>query len=474
MKFKKTLAWIASISLLCSFKTEQKVKAIDPSSACMIVSTAIGIGANAVGFIYAIIKDGILIKHNYDEASKLKQEIEKYKGFKSRQEVTALIKDVVNGVSPIRIYGQDRAKRQCAAALSGCLGNIYGDFSEIRGNVVYMIGPSGVGKTTMAKALANAFLKHPEKTCLFIDSNSVNNEQPLGEQLFKTTTKSVNLKKDKNFKNLWGTLDIKDNEEGSYDIRVATRILQHIFNYCESVVIIDEYDKMKLACRPAEAPEDYEDRTADEIIKSISDRGEYDVGNNKVDCRKTLFFITSNESKEDLYSKFGYRGAKGGGVQRINVIEFDKLDFNCCKKIIDDMVKRVKKNLLNHNGDFKIDNVVFSPETLEHMANYIYNDTDKQARAKFDLEQNIYALFNFELDENVNKSFEVIYTPSETEGEIGNFNKRELKVQNTPVNTGIRNLGAIKDYAAATSIFKIKDYSKKQGLCSIRDYSKKN
>lgn len=473
MKFKKTLAWIASISLLCSFRSEQKVNAIDPLTTCMIVSTAVSTGISATGFVLAMVKDGMIIKHNYDEVQKLKQEIEKYKGLRSRPEATKFIIDVINGTSPIKIYGQDRAKRQCKAALSGCLENIYGNPSEVRGNVVYMIGPSGVGKTTMAKALANAFLKHSEKSCLFVDSNSINNEQTLGEQLFKTTTKSVNLKKDKNLKNLWGTLDIKENEEGSYDIRVAARILQHIFNYYDSVVIIDEYDKMKLACRPTDAPEDYEDRTADEIIKSISDRGEYDVENNKIDCRKTLFFITSNETKEQLYSNFGYRGATGGGVQRINVIEFDKLNLDCCKKIIDDLVKKVKQNLMNPKGDFKIDKVVFSDETLQNMADYIYNDADKQARAKFDLEQNIYALFNFELGENVNKSFEVIYTPSETEGEIGTFEKRELEAPSSSTDIAKQSFTDVKDYTKSPSVCEIKDYSKTSGFCGINDYSGK-
>lgn len=471
MKFKKTLAWIASISLLFSFGYEKKVKAIDPVSIFMIAPTIAGVGVSLTEFVIALIKDGVIIKNNYDEAQKIKQEIEKYKGLRSRQEATRLIIDVVNGISPIKIYGQDRAKRQCKAALSGCLENIYGNPSEIRGNVVYMIGPSGVGKTTMVKALANAFLKHSEKSCLFLDSNSINNEQTLGEQLFKTTTKSVNLKKDKNFRNLWGTLDIKENGEGSYDIRVASRILQHIFNYCDCIVIIDEYDKMKQACRPADALEDYEDRTADEIIKSISDRGEYDVGNNKIDCRKTLFFITSNETKEELYSNFGYNGSTGGGVQRINVIEFDKLNLDCCKRIIDDVIKKVKQNLMNPKGDFKINKVVFSDETLQNMAGYIYGDEVKQARAKFDLEQNIYALFNFELCENVNKSFEVIYTPSEIEGEIGTFEKKELKVPNSSTGIVVQDSSDVKDYAKVSSTCKIKDYSKSPRCCALKDYN---
>lgn len=471
MKFKKTLAWIASISLLFSFGYEKKVKAIDPVSIFMIAPAIAGAGVSLTEFVIALIKDGVIIKNNYDEAQKIKQEIEKYKGLRSRQEATRLIIDVVNGISPIKIYGQDRAKRQCKAALSGCLENIYGNPSEIRGNVVYMIGPSGVGKTTMVKALANAFLKHSEKSCLFLDSNSINNEQTLGEQLFKTTTKSVNLKKDKNFRNLWGTLDIKENGEGSYDIRVASRILQHIFNYCDCIVIIDEYDKMKQACRPADALEDYEDRTADEIIKSISDRGEYDVGNNKIDCRKTLFFITSNETKEELYSNFGYNGSTGGGVQRINVIEFDKLNLDCCKRIIDDVIKKVKQNLMNPKGDFKINKVVFSDETLQNMAGYIYSDEVKQARAKFDLEQNIYALFNFELCENVNKSFEVIYTPSEIEGEIGTFEKKELKVPNSSTGIVAQDSSDVKDYAKVSSTCKIKDYSKAPRCCALKDYN---
>lgn len=446
MKFKKTLAWITSISLLLSFGSKQKVKAVDPLSIFMIVPAIVNTGVSVTEFVLALIKDGIMIKHNYDEAQKIKREAEKYKGLRSRQEATKLIIDVVNGISPIKIYGQECAKKQCKAALSGCLENIYGNPSEIRGNVVYMIGPSGVGKTTMVKALANAFLKHSEKSCLFLDSNSINNEQTLGEQLFKITTKSVNLKKDKNFRNLWGTLDVKENEEGSYDIRVASRMLQHIFNYCDCIVIIDEYDKMKQACRPADAPEDYEDRTADEIIKSISDRGEYDVGNNKIDCRKTLFFITSNETKEELYSNFGYNGSTGGGVQRINVIEFDKLNLDCCRKIIDDAIEKIKQNLMNPKGDFKINKVVFSDETLQNMAGYIYNDAVKQARAKFDLEQNIYALFNFELAENVNKSFEVIYTPSEIEGEIGTFEKKELKSPNSSTGIAAQGFSDAKDY----------------------------
>ena len=87
----------------------------------MIVPTIVNTGVSVTEFVLALIKDGIMIKHNYDEAQKIKREIEKYKGLRSRQEATKLIIDV----APIKIYGQECAKRQCKAALSGCLENTF-------------------------------------------------------------------------------------------------------------------------------------------------------------------------------------------------------------------------------------------------------------------------------------------------------------------------------------------------------------
>lgn len=273
MKLKKICCFTLCAVLFANFLDNRKVKAIDPTATCLLVTT----GITAIGFIWSIAKDGLTVALNYNEERKLRTAIEKYKGLRSRAETTELVKDIINGHSQIKIYGQENAKRQIMTAISGCLENIYGNPSERTGNVVYMIGSSGVGKTTMAKALANAFLKHQNKTCIFISSSDINNEQSLGDQLFKTTTKAVNLKRDKNWKNLFGTLDLRDNGGGSYDIRVATPILEHIFKYYEAVVILDEYDKMKSACKPPDAPEEYEDRSADEILKSIAERAEYIV-----------------------------------------------------------------------------------------------------------------------------------------------------------------------------------------------------
>ena len=433
---KKLLALMLSGSLMLNFVYYKKTKAVEPMTACLLVTT----GITAAGFIWGLIKEGAIIKLNHYEVLKIQEEVAKYKGFRTRADATRLIKDVMSGASETRVYGQERAKMQCRAALAGCLENIYGSLSEKRGNVVYMIGGSGVGKTTMARALANAFLKHSDHACIFIDSSQIDSEQPLGEQLFKTIVQTVNLKKEKNWRNLWGSLDIEAaRSAGAYDIRIASPMLQHILNYVEVVVIIDEYDKMKLICRPTDAPEDYEDKSGDEILKTIADRGEYDVGNNKIDCQKILFLVTTNETKEQLYESFGHRGSTGGGVQRLNVIEFGSLDKECCRKIINDMVTNIKKNLTNPSGGHKIKRVDFSKTTLENMADYIFKNKTKQARAKIDLEQNIYALFSFELHENVGKSFEVQYAPPESEAEdiselLGTFSAKELV--NKPVIKG--------------------------------------
>lgn len=462
MNLKKLSAFILGSTLFTNFAfPSQKVKAIEPVAICMLATT----GMTSVGFIWSMVKDGILVKLNHDEVVKLKKEIEQNKGFRSRLETTRLIKDIVNGTSPIKIYGQENAKKQCMAAISGCLENIYGKPSEVRGNVVYMIGPSGVGKTTMAKALAHAFLKHHEKSCIFIDSSIINHDQLLGEQIFKTTTKAINLRKDRNWGNLFGVLNVRENAEGSYDIRVATPLLEHLFNYYEVVVIIDEYDKMKLMCKPPDAPDEYEDKSADEILKSIAANAEYYVENNKVDCKKALFIVITNETKDQLYEKFGYKGSTGGGIQRLNLIEFDSLSMDCCKKIIYDMIKDIRQKLTDPKGDFKLKSVNFSEEEMEKMASYIYNNKIKQARAKFDLEQAIYALFSFELEENVNESFEITYTPDDGQN-IGKFDKQAIKSQDLkpeyqPLDGNLVDYsqwgGEVTDYSASAGT--LSDYS---------------
>lgn len=92
-----------------------------------------------------------------------------------------------------------------------------------------------------------------------------------------------------------------------------------------------------------------------------------------------------NESRENLERNFGQYGVEGGGAQRLNIIEFGRLDGDCSKRIIDTMVEKVKKLLTNRSGDFKLKSVNFSDQTLANMAQYIKDSEAKQGRAKDDL-----------------------------------------------------------------------------------------
>mgnify|MGYP004523279465 CR=1 FL=1 len=389
--------------------------------AAILTSSAILVGSQG-GFTSSAFVDGYLVKSTLGSAiastvpnivGKILRymiftyerienyiDVEKYKGFRTPQETMKELEKIVNNESEIKVYGQEKAKKQMMDALSGVTVRIDnlkrkgGDVKEIRGNIIYIIGKPGTGKTKMCYAISNAFLKHPEKTSIFCHSESITNESELGTQLFKTiTTKDIGEKREKNVLGTDGLMP-KDEE---------TPLLKHLFNWNESVVIIDEYEKMKSKSAKPSGTMNFAgmniptgvagtgcDNSADEILRSIASTGKYKFMNKEIDCSKTLFLITTNETKEELYSNFGYNGSKGGGVQRINVIEFDKLNLDCCRRIIDDMIKKIKQNLMNPKGDFKINKVVFPDETLQNMAGCIYSDAVKQARAKFDLEQNIY------------------------------------------------------------------------------------
>lgn len=357
------------------------------------------------------------------------KEIKKYGGYREAEEIVKKIKDIISGKSQIIVYGQSKAKEQCFNCLSGCLERIFGDYpsSEKRGNIVYMIGDSGTGKTTMARAISDAFLNHSDYTCCFIECSQINRQEELGTQLFRTVNKIVNLRVQKEklgyLKSILGEASQECCMPGSYDARVASPILEHLLKWeRKAVIIIDEYDKMKKICRPSGFGEEVEDdKTADEILKSIASNGYYMVGSEKIDCSKVLFIVTTNESREELEENFGQNGTIGGGAQRLNIIEFEKLDTECCRNIVKKMINEINLRLTDKKSIYKIKNVKFSDRTIEDMANYISNNDFKQGRAKYDLFDKIYGLCVTNLQEYKDRSVEIVYTSGEETGKIGNF-----------------------------------------------------
>lgn len=360
----------------------------------------------------------------------------KYKGFRTPEDTMNELEKIVNNESEIKVYGQEKAKRQMMDALSGVtvrIDNIKrksSDVKEIRGNIIYIIGKPGTGKTKMCYAIANAFLKHPEKTSIFCHSESITGESELGNQLFKTiATKDIGEKRQKNIFGNDG-LVTKDEE---------TPLLKHLLNWDESVVIIDEYEKMKSKSAkpgsvmmvggislPTGAAGSQVDNSADEILRSIASTGKYKFMNKEIDCSKTLFLITTNETKEELQKNFGIGGTAGGGAQRLNIIEFDSLSYDACYNIVKDLVKDVSETLVDKNGSFKINSVIFGKESMDAMAKYIFEDDVMQGRAKNKLEDKIYSLFATSMGKEAGKDVEISFVPA-TENQEEYFVKRNIK-----------------------------------------------
>ena len=363
-----------------------------------------------------------LITSTYDRFTTY-VDVERYKGFREPDKIMQKLKDIADNKSQIRIYGQEKAKNQMIEVLSGVVARIdnikrhKSDVKEIRGNIVYLIGKPGIGKTKMCYAIADAFLKHPEKTCIFCHSESITGESELGTQLFKTVN-SKNIG-EKRSKNALGTDGIMAKEE-------EAPILKHLLNWYESVVIIDEYEKMKQkSAKPgtmmnvggmsipiAGAVGAQVDNSADEILRSIASTGKYKFMNKEVDCSKVLFLVTTNETREELENNFGIGGIAGGGAQRLNIIELEYLSLEACRGIVNDVVQTVNDVLTDSKGPFKVKSVTFDEESLGNMAKYIFNDKVMQGRAKNKLEDKIYTLFSKTMGKKVGKEVKIKFVPA--------------------------------------------------------------
>ncbi len=476
MKYKKLLAFLLSFILLFSFNSGNKAKAMNPAiaaagagSAAASIFTIFSIGGVIQTVVRWVIDGGGKIRkvcaHN-SAVEEYEKEVRTYGGYRDLREIVKMLEDIIVGKSPIKVYGQPKAKQQCFEALSGSLARIMGSqpHFEKRGNVVYIIGASGTGKTTMSRAIADAFLKNSARACCFVECSQINRTAPLGEQLFRTVNQIVNLR-DKKGKIGWAGAIFDDMQENlQYPAQLAAPILEHLFKWNgEAVIVIDEYEKMKKMCKPAFSDED--DKSADEILKSIVSNGYYMAGTEKVDCTKALFIVTTNETREKLENDFGQDGLEGGGAQRLNIIEFERLDRECSRSIIDKMVAEIKKELTGFGSIYKLRNVHFPEETLSLMAEYIVSNQTKQARAKEDLWDKIFALILHDLKSLENKMVEITYLSGENMSEVGKFSKRILNSleQESRVSSSAQQL---QNFSELT----MRDYSESSG--DIIDYSK--
>lgn len=392
-------------------------------------STVKTVVLSALGSILAGIAPYLLrgIKETIEDLvakSKARKDVEKYAGFRKTTEIVEKLQDICDDKSEIRVYGQKKAKKQMFDALSSVAARIDDlkrgkcDEKDMRGNIIYLIGPSGTGKTKMCYAIADAFLRHSEKTCIFCHSESITSEAELGTQLFKTVlTKDIGEKRQKNWFTGNDGLIPKDEE---------SPMLKHLLQWYESVVIIDEYDKMKQkSAKPgstmtiqgmtipnpnAAASASAVDNSADEIFRSIASTGKYKFMNKEIDCSRTLFLVTTNETREELEANFGINGTKGGGSQRLSIVEFEYLSKKACRSIVDDMLKNVTESLKNADGPYRLAEVILDEETRDLMAEYMFNDKVTQGRAKNKLEDEIRGLMARYMGKDYGKKVEIVFS----------------------------------------------------------------
>lgn len=424
--YTKILSCLLASGILVTGISSNKVAAFNISSdqilSGAIGATVAGVAPNICYNIYHMISSFFKnIVRTYKD--------NKCKGFKSPQQIVNDLEKIMENKSNIKVHGQTKAKKQLFDVLSGAIARIDNikrgntDTKEIRGNIIYLIGPSGVGKTKMCYAIADAFLRHPEKTSIFCHSESITGESELGSQLFKTIiAKDIGQERTKNIFTGSDGLIPKDEE---------SQMLKHLLRWYDSIVIIDEYDKMKQKSAkpgstmningmtvPTGQAGSGEDKSADEILRSIASTGKYRFMNKEVDCSKVLFLITTNETREELEKNFGIGGTQGGGAQRLSIIEFDYLPKEACLAIVNDMIEEITKVLVNKNGIFKLNSIKFDKKSIEMMAEYIFNDKIMQGRAKYKLEDKIYSLLSTDLGKDYNKNIKLSIRYSEEDKDV--------------------------------------------------------
>ncbi|MDQ5983875.1 MAG: hypothetical protein RUMPE_00904 [Eubacteriales bacterium SKADARSKE-1] len=222
---KKILKKILSIVIIVCF-----ILSMPLSSQASAQGVGMLLWGIATSISYKLIETGESAYKSFSKEranAKEDQEKQTYKGFNPLTLSKENLEKVAQGISEIEVYGQEKAKEQCLPLVMTNLYNIKNsenaDSSKKMqgGNILYMVGPSGVGKTMMAEAIAHAVLKHPEKTLLSINPGDISKKYTLADQLFRTVDiKTIGKNK-------------QDNEDnnGINNLEGEANVLRHILDW---------------------------------------------------------------------------------------------------------------------------------------------------------------------------------------------------------------------------------------------------